>query len=273
MSTIPSHDLFDRILGSRVPCFALIARSTGNEGTHTSVDVIAGAVSYPSSLAELPLAAAADSDADRQELLVLVPYRQLYERGFETHDDGAPLIAIACDEHETVPVSRALVAIPDVGTALGNRHFDINDDAYAKIVGRVIADEIGTGEGSNFVIKRTLKGELHDYSVAQALAVFRRLLNKEAGAYWIFLVHTGERTFIGATPERHLTLHQGNATMNPISGTYRYPKTGPTIDGINAFLSDRKESDELYMVLDEELKMMSRICPTGGQATALIYAR
>ncbi|MEX3557226.1 MAG: anthranilate synthase family protein [Burkholderia sp.] len=267
MSTIPSHDLFDRILGSRVPCFALIARSTGNEGTHTSVDVIAGAVSYPSSLAELPLAAAADSDADRQELLVLVPYRQLYERGFETHDDGAPLIAIACDEHETVPVSRALVAIPDVGTALGNRHFDINDDAYAKIVGRVIADEIGTGEGSNFVIKRTLKGELHDYSVAQALAVFRRLLNKEAGAYWIFLVHTGERTFIGATPERHLTLHQGNATMNPISGTYRYPKTGPTIDGINAFLSDRKESDELYMVLDEELKMMSRICPTGGQAT------
>ncbi|MEX3555891.1 MAG: anthranilate synthase family protein, partial [Burkholderia gladioli] len=72
---------------------------------------------------------------------------------------------------------------------------------------------------------------------------------------------------VGATPERHLTLHEGRATMNPISGTYRYPQSGPTIDGINAFLSDRKESDELYMVLDEELKMMARICPAGGQVT------
>jgi phenazine biosynthesis protein phzE len=31
------------------------------------------------------------------------------------------------------------------------------------------------------------------------------------------------------------------------------------------FLADRKEIDELYMVVDEELKMMSRICPEGGR--------
>ena len=31
------------------------------------------------------------------------------------------------------------------------------------------------------------------------------------------------------------------------------------------FLSDRKEIDELYMVLDEELKMMSRVCAGGGR--------
>ncbi|RKP52628.1 anthranilate synthase family protein [Trinickia fusca] len=268
MNAAQHHDLLERILNGRTPCFALLSRSAGSEHEHANVDVIAGEVSYPATLADLPLQPPhAGAAGPRQELLVMVPYRQLHERGFESRDDGAPLVALTCAEHETVPVSQALARIPDVKTELGNRHFDIDDDEYARIVERVITDEIGTGAGSNFVIKRALKGELHDYSVAQALAVFKRLLRKEAGAYWIFLVHTGEQTFVGATPERHLTLHKGEATMNPISGTYRYPKTGPTLEGIKAFLSDRKESDELYMVLDEELKMMARICRSGGQVT------
>jgi phenazine biosynthesis protein phzE len=271
-------DLLARVLSGEAGAFALISRA-GNTGSHhASVDVIVGDVRYPNSLAELPIPTppAADATVDESatrvgspthELLVLVPYRQLRERGFESRDDGAPLIALTCAEHETVPVTEALVRIPDAATALANRHFDIDDEAYARIVERVITEEIGTGAGSNFVIKRSLNGQIEDYSVAKALAVFKRLLRKEVGAYWIFIVHTGEQTFVGATPERHLTLQQGKATMNPISGTYRYPATGPTLDGISAFLKDRKESDELYMVLDEELKMMARICKTGGQVT------
>ncbi|KJK47027.1 anthranilate synthase, partial [Lentzea aerocolonigenes] len=51
----------------------------------------------------------------------------------------------------------------------------------------------------------------------------------------------------------------------PISGTYRYPAGGPTLAGVLGFLGDHKEIDELYMVLDEELKMMSRICDDGVQ--------
>lgn len=267
MNAAPSRNLFDRVQNGQVPYFALIARSTGSARECVTIDVFAGAVAYPSSLGELPLPALTEAGADHQELLVLVPYRQLHERGFKTYDDGAPLIAIICDEHETVSAPLALAAIPDVDTTLGERHFDIDDEAYAEIVERVITDEIGTGAGSNFVIKRTLEGNLDDYSPAKALTVFKRLMRREVGAYWIFVIHTGERTFVGATPERHLTLHEGRATMNPISGTYRYPQSGPTIDGINAFLGDRKESDELYMVLDEELKMMARICQAGGQVT------
>jgi phenazine biosynthesis protein phzE len=53
--------------------------------------------------------------------------------------------------------------------------------------------------------------------------------------------------------------------MNPISGTYRHPAGGPDRDGLLAFLADRKEIDELYMVLDEELKMMARVADRGGQ--------
>ncbi|MQS05501.1 phenazine-specific anthranilate synthase component I, partial [Streptomyces sp. OF1] len=40
---------------------------------------------------------------------------------------------------------------------------------------------------------------------------------------------------------------------------------GPTLDGVLSFLTDRKETDELYMVVDEELKMMARICRAGGR--------
>ncbi len=48
--------------------------------------------------------------------------------------------------------------------------------------------------------------------------------------------------------------------MNPISGTYRYPPSGPELKGALAFLADQQEAEELFMVLDEELKMMTRIC-------------
>jgi hypothetical protein len=41
---------------------------------------------------------------------------------------------------------------------------------------------------------------------------------------------------------------------------YRYPTTGPSLGELIDFLSDPKETDELFMVVDEELKMMSRVC-------------
>lgn len=52
--------------------------------------------------------------------------------------------------------------------------------------------------------------------------------------------------------------------MNPISGTYRYPPAGPNLAEVMEFLANRKEAEELYMVVDEELKMMALICEDGG---------
>ncbi len=57
-----------------------------------------------------------------------------------------------------------------------------------------------------------------------------------------------------------MSLDDGVAVMNPISGTFRYPRGGPTVSSVLDFLADGKETHELYMVLDEELKMMSRVC-------------
>lgn len=199
-------------------------------------------------------------------MLAVVPYRQIAERGFSAADDGAPLIALTVTGQERVPLARVMAAVPDVPTVLTGAHFDVDDEEYARTVRRVVTESIGTGEGANFVIKRSFVADISDYGPGAALAFFRRLLERETGAYWTFVVHTGDRTFVGASPERHISVQGcGTAVMNPVSGTYRYPPTGPELPGLIDFLADRKEVDELYMVVDEELKMMARICADGGR--------
>ncbi|WP_418957127.1 anthranilate synthase family protein [Streptomyces tritici] len=260
----PAPGLLGRVLGPDAPPFALLHRPESPTGPG-ALDLLTGPVTTPATLAELPLPEA--GDGARHDLLVVVPYRQIAERGYACADDGAPLLAMTVAEQETVPLDAVLRAVPDVPIRLAGGGFgtDTDDEAYADTVRRIVSDEIGTGVGANFVVKRSFTAEITDYGLPCALAFFRRLLEREAGAYWTFLVHTGDRTFVGASPERHVSLDAGTAVMNPISGTYRYPPTGPTLTGVLDFLADRKETDELYMVVDEELKMMGRICESGGR--------
>jgi 2-amino-4-deoxychorismate synthase len=275
--------LLDRVLALEPAAFALLHRP----GTHSApdtVDVLVGDMTQPATLADIPLATGTGTgtpmgtgtgtgtggvtpSVPRQELLVLVPYRQLVERGFAAPDDGEPLLAMVVTEQQTTTVPELLARIPQTPVRLVGQRFDSSDDEYAEIVRRIVREEIGTGEGANFVIRRSFLADIGDYSPRHALSAFRALLAQEPGTYWTFVIHTGERTFVGATPERHVSLDRGTAVMNPISGTYRYPPTGPTLRGITEFLADRKETEELYMVLDEELKMMARICPRGGRVT------
>ncbi|KNB53571.1 anthranilate synthase family protein [Streptomyces caatingaensis] len=258
-------DLLDRVLGragERPAAFALLHRP---EATGAGVlDVLVGEVSHPATLGDIPLPDAPAAEGAHHEVLTVVPYRQIAERGYHCADDGAPLIAMTVTGQERVPVAE-LDRVPAVPTRLTGEHFDLDDDAYAEVVGRVVKEVIGTGEGANFVMKRSFVADITDYGPHSALAFFRRLLQRESGAYWTFVVHTGDRTFVGASPERHVSLDRGTAVMNPISGTYRYPASGPSLPEVMEFLADPKETDELYMVVDEELKMMARICESGGR--------
>jgi phenazine biosynthesis protein phzE len=257
----PWEDVFRHVLSPRPPAFALLHRPD-TTGTST-VDVLLGDVSTVETVADIPLP---DWSGDAgPDVLVMVPYRQITERGFACRDDGEPLIAMAVTARACAPRDEALARLPDLPTRLSGEHFDVSDEDYAELVRRVVTEEIGRGEGANFVIKRSFVAEISDYTSRHGLSLFRRLLRQESGAYWTFIVHTGSRTFVGATPERHVSVADGTAVMNPISGTYRYPSTGPTLAGLMEFLDDRKETDELYMVVDEELKMMARICDGGGR--------
>ncbi|MEU9067214.1 anthranilate synthase family protein [Streptomyces sp. NPDC048306] len=241
----------DNLLTDPRPFALLRRRAPGHD--HDLVELLLGPVTEHDELADLP-----------DEGLALVPFRQIRERGFDVRDDGTPLLMLTPEERYGIPLAEALAQLPAHEVRVEGGGFDVGDEEYARTVGRVLDEEIGRGEGANFVIRRTYEGRIPGFGRADALALFRRLLEGERGAYWTFVVHTGDRTLVGASPEVHVRMSGGTVVMNPISGTYRYPAEGPTPEHLLDFLADGKEIEELSMVVDEELKMMCTVGDMGG---------
>lgn len=265
--------------------------------------IVGGTRSEVDSILDIPLEEGLPEPGRSADRLVAVPFRQIAERGFDVIDDGTPLVVVDITEEHEVGVDDLIAALPDVPVEFADRGgFDVDDDDYATIVERIISDEIGQGEGANLVIGRHYRAVVADWDVERALTVFRRLLVRERGAYWTFIFFTGDRFLIGASPERHVSVMAAadgdergtserprrltgvsDVRMNPISGTFRVGRPPVTtgsaaeraaqIDRQQAemkarlldFLADEKEIFELFMVVDEELKMMCDLCHEGGQ--------
>ena len=255
------------------PAWAVIRRKAA-----PTAGVIGGTPSEVESILDIPLEEGVPEPGRSADRLVAVPFRQIAERGFDAIDDGTPLVVVDITEEHEVRVDELLAALPDVPVEFADRGgFVVEDDDYATIVERIITDEIGQGEGANLVIGRHYRAVVADWDAERALTVFRRLLVRERGAYWTFIFFTGDRFLIGASPERHVSVKgavdgASDVRMNPISGTFR---VGSSQDGAGDeealkerlldFLADEKEIFELFMVVDEELKMMCDICTEGGQ--------
>ena len=246
--------------------------------------LLGGTPTQVASLLDIPLEQGPPEPGRRADRLVAVPFRQVAERGFDVHDDDTPLTVIDLDVEHEVAVDALLAALPDVPLEFTDRGgFATSDEEYEQVVEAIIRDEIGQGEGANLVIGRHHRAVVADWDADRALSVFRRLLERERGGYWTFVVFTGERYLIGATPERHVSVTPaadgaGDVRMNPISGTFRVPRAQAPADAAELerqqdalkgellqFLADEKEIYELFMVVDEELKMMCDLCHEGGQ--------
>ncbi|MFJ6548242.1 chorismate-binding protein [Microbacterium sp. NPDC091676] len=248
----------DELSADPTASFVLIAR----DGADT-VELLTGDVTDVELLADIPLTI----DGEPREVFALVPYRQVRERGFVAQDDGAPLRCLVVAEHLHLPTAAVLDALPSSPVPLRDEGFDIADEEYAAIVETVIAEEIGRGEGANFVIRRDFTATVDADERTAALTWFRALLTHERGAYWTFAVVTPGHIAVGASPEAHVVARGGVVTMNPISGTFRHPAGGATKETLTDFLTSTKETEELFMVVDEELKMMSAVCADGGRIT------
>ncbi|MDI1462938.1 chorismate-binding protein [Catellatospora sp. KI3] len=222
-----------------------------NQGT---VTYTTGSIVRSTLLADVPKSTALP-------VISMVPYTQLRERGFVCHDGGEPIITLVPAECREVELASFDVEVPV--RISGQPRYSPDDEEFERIVQRVIDQEICRGEGSNFLISRRCDLDLADFGPEVAHAVFARLARNEFGAYLTFCFFDGERYFIGSSPERHLTYRRGTVTMNPISGTLPRSALTSRADLVQ-FLSDPKEINELFQVVDEELKMMSRICREGG---------
>lgn len=237
--------------------FAVLHRQDG-----AGVEVYCGEIVDVETVRDIPLPGQPGAPG---AVLAILPFGQVRELGFTSQDDRTPLRCLLVRETEMITLDAALAALPDTSVPAEPLGFDIADSDYAATVARVLDEEIGRGEGANFVIRRDYQARTTVAPAHAALSWLRRLLIQESGAYWSFAVHLGEHTAVGATPERHVSARDGNVFMNPISGTYRYPTHGLDHNDLLRFLTDTKETEELFMVVDEELKMMCRICGEGGQ--------
>ncbi|WP_022922042.1 anthranilate synthase family protein [Ornithinimicrobium pekingense] len=255
---MPAH-LLDRILADPDGLSWAVLWREGQE----LVEVLVGDVLDLDLLREVP--------RPRPDLpvLALVPYRQIAERGFDVHDDGTPLRVLSATAYQRLSVDELVAALPQGTVEVDGERFSVSDDDYAATVERVIEEEIGQGEGANFVIRRDVVARTTADPATAALTWLRTLLVDERGAYWSFAVHTPGHTLVGATPERHVSVRDGRVWMNPISGTFRHPSDDPDgtelRESFSAFVKDTKETEELFMVVDEEMKMMAQICSHGGR--------
>src|SRR3954453_10878171 len=211
--------------------WAIIRRST-RAGDRDTVGLVGGKRSVVESLLDVPLDEGVPDAGHIADRLVAVPFRQVRERGFEAHDDGTPLVVVDVESELEFTVEEVMDAIEDTGVELADRGgFDIDDAAYAGLVAAIIRDEIGQGEGANLVIGRHYRALVADWDATKALTVFRRLLEREHGAYWTFVFFTGDRYLIGASPERHVSVRGDEVRMNPISGTFRLASTSSADGG------------------------------------------
>ncbi|MGB3827629.1 MAG: anthranilate synthase family protein [Ornithinimicrobium sp.] len=257
------YPLLDAILADPAALAWAILVREGQE----NAEVLVGDVTDLDRLADIPSAHAG------MPTLTLVPFRQIAERGFDVHDDGTPLRVLAATAYERIPVADLAARLGEAALGeveVSEEHFSVSDEDYAQIVTRVIEDEIGNGEGANFVIRRDVLGHVNARPCDAALTWLTTLIRDERNAYWTFAVHTPGHTLVGATPERHVSVQDGRVRMNPISGTFRHPldeDAGDLVPSFNAFIKDTKETEELFMVVDEEMKMMAQICTHGGRIT------
>ena len=252
--------LLQDVVSGQTDAFAVIYRPNHHP---KQLEIVEGPVTEWPSIGDIPIGS---GELRPGRTVILLPYRQMAERGFDVPEDEAHLLTIESRQEQTVDVDYFHALTDSLEPATIERGGYVPDDQeYERLVQAVIDEEIEKGEGANFVLKRSFRGTSPNWGLEAACKMFSLLLESEVSTYWTFLVVTDRFSLIGASPERHITYKDQTVSMMPISGTYRYPRGGPNNEGLRAFIDSQKEASELCMVLDEELKIMAQLCPAGGR--------
>ena len=233
----------------------------------------------PRGTSVLPLGETLHGGDKTYDTFAILPFSTINERAeaesslYQAHNCGEQILAMTIEKIEMITTTDFIASFEQDNVKLaGDMTFDMDQDEYEGIIQSIIDDEIGKGEGSSFVSPRKCMGLISAFTPTTALSIYKRLLTNEYGCYWKFLFFTGDNYFIGASPERQIevrypTPNTRTVMMNPISGTFRKNHDETPQENITRlveFLKDQKEINELFMVTDEELKMMSTMCSEGG---------
>lgn len=253
---LPSDKNLQELLADN--SFAFIER----DGT---VSVIIGDIVNLKALQDL-----SDLAEDKGKPVVFaLPYRIIEERGFEAQGEE-PILSIVADHIYTCPMDEFRDQLKNVPLVLSRDiTASMSDAEYVDMVSTFQKKEIEGGHCSQTTLSRKFEGQIHQYSLDHALSLYKTILFPQ-GQYMTILICDRSQNpdkphcLIGATPERHLTITKDHALMIPIAGTLRKEDRDTFEARLERFVKDPKEVNELFQVVDEELKMMGRICPEGG---------
>src|SRR5690242_19892359 len=77
-----------------------------------TVTLVGGRRREVASLLDVPLEEGPPPPGRRFDRLLAVPFRQVRERGFAAHDDGAPLVVVEVDTEVEVPLADLVDVLP-----------------------------------------------------------------------------------------------------------------------------------------------------------------
>lgn len=198
-------------------------------------------------------------------LIFLTPFRTIRERGFESHGDE-PILAlqVSCVTHLTRE---------QVEQTLSNKGIQFekpitpmqSDEKFAEMVKQIQTVEISWGNICQMILSQPYIGKIANFSEQDVESAFRNAL-RQKWQYMTILFSDGEgQYFVSLTPEQHLMIQDNEVTMDPIAGTLKKWDIETFRERLLKFLDDTKEQNELFQVLDEELKMMEVICSDWGK--------
>jgi 2-amino-4-deoxychorismate synthase len=207
----------------------------------------------------------------QRTIVFICPYNVIREKGERYIAKGdAPIRAIDVQHISSFSRQEMIHQLEILDIQIqGGIEASMCDADFASMVKQVQEKEIARGEIAQVVLSRSFHGKIKEFCPKVLASIFRKILLQK-GHYMGFVFsdfsaeNIKEHThFVGASPEVHLKIKDKKAYMNPIAGTYKV--TSCEYKPFLEFLNDTKEIHELYQVLDEELKMISKFCPTGGK--------
>jgi len=196
----------------------------------------------------------------------LTPSSTMREAGREAlwHE---PILVIVSDVKEIQYMTRAklLETLNHHGNyfEIGDFVPSVSDEVYKDNV-RKVQRHIADGDICQTVLARSFTAHISGLDTMKTpLSMLARLLQIEWTAMTA-LFQTPEHSYLFASPERHLTIRNSRAHINPIAGTMKIGNHETLDTRLEEFLmDDEKERRELTMLLDEGIKMIARFCPHG----------
>lgn len=135
---------------------------------------------------------------------------------------------------------------------------DVSDEQYVELVGQA-KKYIVKGDAFQIVLSRCFKKK---FSV-EPFEVYRALRRVSPSPY-MFYLSVKEGVIVGASPEKFISVTNGQVAINPIAGTRRRAQEMDSQDITDELLNDKKELAEHMMLVDLARNDLGVICEPGS---------